>query len=151
MPLTFGYLLLQARRPVVTLAGRLTRPYPIIEVTVIGPSGTRIVQGLLDSGSDDTVFPDFVAAQVGIDLTGAPAGSASGVGMVSASVRYAEVSLRIANGGERREWRALVGFTSAPLKRSLLGFAGFLQFFTATFRGDREEVELVVNSLYPGP
>jgi hypothetical protein len=32
----------------------------------------------------------------------------------------------------------------------LLGFAGFLQFFTATFRGDREEVELAVNVLYPG-
>jgi hypothetical protein len=32
----------------------------------------------------------------------------------------------------------------------LYGFAGFLQFFTAKFEGDREEVELTVNSLYPG-
>lgn len=29
----------------------------------------------------------------------------------------------------------------------VLGFAGFLQFFTATFRGDLEEVELIVNRL----
>ena len=31
-----------------------------------------------------------------------------------------------------------------------LGFAGFLQFFTATFYGDLEEVERAVNRLYPG-
>lgn len=37
-----------------------------------------------------------------------------------------------------------------PLRQALLGFGGFLQFFTATFRGDHEEVELAVNSLYPG-
>jgi hypothetical protein len=29
------------------------------------------------------------------------------------------------------------------------GFAGFFQFFTATFDGDREHVELTVNALYP--
>ena len=34
--------------------------------------------------------------------------------------------------------------------RPLIGFAGFLQFFTATFHGDREQVELTVNALYPG-
>ena len=43
-----------------------------------------------------------------------------------------------------------VGFTSAPLRQPLLGYAGFLQFFTATFHGDREEVELAVNAAYPG-
>ena len=49
-----------------------------------------------------------------------------------------------------REWEAWVGFTPVRLKRSLLGFAGFLQYFTAAFHGDREEVELTVNRLYPG-
>ena len=32
----------------------------------------------------------------------------------------------------------------------LLGFAGCLQFFDALFHGEREEVELTVNGLYPG-
>jgi hypothetical protein len=77
-------------------------------------------------------------------------GGGSGVGLAAAPIRYAEVTLRVTDGREFREWRARVGFTSAPLKRALLGFAGFLQFFTATFHGDREEVELAVNSLYPG-
>jgi hypothetical protein len=43
-----------------------------------------------------------------------------------------------------------VGFTSARLRFPSLGFAGFLQYFDALFRGDREEVELTVNSLYRG-
>jgi hypothetical protein len=56
----------------------------------------------------------------------------------------------MAGGGQLREWPAWVGFTSLPARYPLLGFAGFLQFFTATFHGDREEVELVVNRLYSG-
>jgi hypothetical protein len=43
-----------------------------------------------------------------------------------------------------------VAFTPVRLWRPILGFAGCLQFFTATFHGDREEVELVINALYPG-
>jgi hypothetical protein len=58
--------------------------------------------------------------------------------------------LKIADLREQREWRAWVGFTSVPLKYPLLGFAGFLQFFTATFDGEREQLELTVNNLYPG-
>jgi hypothetical protein len=70
--------------------------------------------------------------------------------MAAAPIRYAEVRIRLSDGQEFREWPARVGFTSAPLKRGLLGFAGFFQFFTATFDGDREHVELAVNALYPG-
>jgi hypothetical protein len=32
----------------------------------------------------------------------------------------------------------------------MLGFAGCLQFFTASFHDDREQVELATNQLYPG-
>jgi hypothetical protein len=117
---------------------------------LIGPTGDYFRNGLLDAGADDTIFPEPVAARIGIDLTAAPAGEAAGVGATPVPVRYAEVTLRIAAGTERREWRAWVGFAAVRLRYPLLGFAGFLQFFTATFRGDREEVELAVNALYPG-
>jgi hypothetical protein len=106
--------------------------------------------GLLDPGSDETIFPQVAAVLAGIDLTNAPTGVVTGVGRVNVQLRYAEVTLRIAGVNELREWRAWVGFTTAPLTRPLLGFAGFLQFFTAHFYGDREEVELEVNGLYPG-
>jgi predicted aspartyl protease len=119
-------------------------------VTLIGPTGSATKGALLDTGADDTVFPEDVAQAIGLDLSGAPVGTASGVGMQGQPLRYAQVLLRIASNYERREWQAWVGFTAVKLRQPLLGFAGFLQFFTATFSGDREEVELAVNGLYPG-
>jgi hypothetical protein len=41
------------------------------------------------------------------------------------------------------------GFHLCPAA-SPSGYAGFLQFFTTTFHGDRELAELTVNSAYPG-
>jgi hypothetical protein len=77
-------------------------------------------------------------------------GSGVGVSTSNVPLRYAQVTLRMESQGERREWPAWIGFTPAPLRRPLLGFAGCLQFFTATFHGDREQVELDANALYPG-
>ena len=150
MPLLFPYTLLRVPAPLVTLGGRLERPRPLLTVTILGPTGVRVEQGLLDTGADDTVFPEDVADDIGLDLTNAPTGQMAGVGSAPSVLRYAQVTLRIAGPGELREWTTWVGFTSVALRRPLLGFAGFLQFFTATFRGDREEVELAVNVLYPG-
>src|SRR5262245_7903286 len=137
MSLIFPYTPFPTTNPIWSLHGRQARPRPVIFVAVIGPTGTAVEKGLLDVGADDTVFPDLVATDIGIDLLQAPAGGAVGVGpMTPAVLRYAEVILRISDGQEHREWPARVGFTSAPLHRPLLGYAGFLQFFTAIFYGD---------------
>lgn len=150
MSLRFPYRPFRVGQPVVALAGRLTRPRPILPVTLLGPVRAVLTGGLLDTGADDTVFPELVAQRLGLDLTNAPRATGAGFGMHAATVSYAEVSLRIADSNERREWRAWVGFTAVPLRQPLLGYAGFLQFFTASFFGDREEVELTVNATYPG-
>ena len=91
-----------------------------------------------------------MAHRIGVDLSQAPAGEGAGVGAGTVSVRYAQITLRLAGRRERREWRGWVGFTAAKFRHPILGFAGFLQYFTATFHGDREEVELAVNSRYAG-
>lgn len=119
-------------------------------MTIIGPTGTDIRPGLLDTGADDTVFPIAVASSIGLDLTNAPTGRASGVGAAVGLLSFAIVTLRITDGKEFCEWPARVGFTTATLKRPLMGFAGFLQFFRAVFDGDLEEVELTTNRKYPG-
>ena len=137
--------------PVWPLGGRRNRPRPVFRITIIGPGGTWVGPGLLDTGSDDTVFSERVAALIGLDLTNAPVREASGVGAGAFPIRYAEVRLRFTDGKEFREWPARVGFTAAPLKRPLLGYAGFLQFFTATFDGAGERVELAANPHHPGP
>jgi predicted aspartyl protease len=123
----------------------------MIIVAIIGPSGTIVEKALVDTGADDTVFSDVVATRIGIDLTNAPSGIAAGVGPNAAAlVRYAEVKLRISDGKEFREWPARVGFTSAQIHRPLLGFAGFLQFFTSIFDGNSESLVLTINSTYAG-
>ena len=150
MALLFAHHFYPSPTPVWSLFDRPGRPRPVVSVGVFGPANSWVGPALLDTGSDDTIFTEAVAASIGIDLTNAPTGSASGVGMVAAAIRYAEVRLRLSDGVEFREWPARVGFTSAPVKRALLGFAGFFPFFTATFDGDREHFELAVNAIYPG-
>ena len=86
---------------------------------------------------------------IGIDLAGAPAGHHRGIDGIRHPVRYAPVRLRLSDGRTHLEWPATVGFTTAPLRYALLGFAGFFQFFTAEFQGDRERVALAANPLFP--
>ncbi|SRR5579883_455549 len=150
MSLVFPYRLKSVNQPILTLGGRWSRPRPLIIVSIIGASSTRVTLGLLDTGADDTVFPQHLAAPLGIDLSNAPIGYMRTANLGRAPVRYAQVRLRITDGVEQRDWPVWVGFTPVPLNQPLLGFAGFLQFFTATFHGDYEKVELTVNSLYPG-
>ncbi len=70
--------------------------------------------------------------------------------MAAIPLRYAEVTLRVTDGQEAREWKGWVGFTPARLYRPLPGFAGCPQFFSVDFHGDREFLDLTINSLYPG-
>ena len=150
MSLLFHYKVMPVRKPVHPLGGRWSRPRPRILISVLGPRNTAPLEGFLDTGADDTVFPESLASYIGLDLTNAPVGRLTTATLANAMVHYAQVTLRVTDGKEQREWPAWVGFTPAKLQSPLLGFAGFLQFFTAVFRGDREEVELSVNGLYPG-
>jgi hypothetical protein len=122
----------------------------MVTVTLIGPGGSSTLDALLDTGADDTVFPEQEAAKIGLDLSNVPTASGAGIGMRIVAIHYAQVILRVADDQEQREWTAWVGLTAGKLRHPVLGFAGFLQFFSTTFLGDREEVELTVNSLYPG-
>ena len=101
MPLLFKYVLLQMRSPAIALAGRPTRPKPLIPISVLGPTSTRLLRAVLDTAADDTVFPDSLAALLGVDLTNAPEAEASGVG----GTIVAQTSLRsgqTATGCRRR-------------------------------------------------
>ena len=150
MTLAFRYTPFSRNHPAISLGGRFSRPRPIISVTLIGPKRSAALDALLDTGADETIFPESYATQLGIDLTNAPVGEGQGVGGRPLSLRYVNLTLRIADNNERREWPAVVAFAPLPTQLPLLGFAGFLQYFTACFHGDLEFVDLTVNALYPG-
>ena len=111
MTLTFHYPPRPRPQPVVSLGGRFSRPRPMVPVTLIVPTRTKLVIALLDTGSDDTVFPESYATQLGIDLTNAPTGVGQGVGGTPIPLRYVNLTLRIADNNEQREWSAIVAFT----------------------------------------
>jgi hypothetical protein len=136
---------------VPSLAGAVIVPRPILAVHVTGPSGSRLRDGLLDTGADETIFDPSVAPFIGVDLAQAIEREVHLVGRGPIRCRYAAVTLRITDGvSETYEWDALVGFAPFPLLRSLLGFGGFLQFFDANFRGAAEEVILFPNAAFTG-
>src|SRR5207248_3337944 len=139
------------RTPVPALGGALIVPRPILPVRITGPSGSRLRDGLLDTGADETILDPSVAPLIGVDLSQALEREINLVGRGRIRCRYASVQLRITDGiAETYEWDALVGFTPFPVLRGLLGFAGFLQFFDAGFRGAAQEATLLPNSLFAG-
>ncbi len=140
MSLRYAYQPIPVGHAIVPLGGRWVRPRPLVAVTVLGPTSSRIRDAV----------SEVLAAQIGLDLTNAPAGIGAGIGMSNIPLRYAQVRLRLTDGFEQREWSAWVGFTPLRIPYPMLGFAGCLQFFTSTFHGDREELELTVNRLYSG-
>jgi hypothetical protein len=103
----------------------------------------------LDPGSDDTIFPLDAAT-----LIGAPLRSEANHSVRWRGRRYAlafgDVYLELVGDTETWRWPAVIGFCDAPIRYPLLGIAGCLQFFNATFLGARRVVELEKNRSYPG-
>lgn len=90
MSLRFRYQLSPTGRLIIPLGGRTVRPRPLIAVTIVGPRGSRVREAILDTAADDTVFPESLTNVIGGDLTDAPTGVGSGVGLVSVPLRYAQ-------------------------------------------------------------
>jgi hypothetical protein len=132
-----AYLPINSKKPIPSLGGSLVRHRPVTAVILTGPAGTKIRDGLLDSGADDTVFTEDLATLLGIDLSHAEERKISLAGRANpVRLRYAPVKLRIADDAEAYEWTAVVGFISGKLHYNLLGHAGCLQYFNADFRGE---------------
>lgn len=123
-----------------------------MDVGLNASRGSRFLKSLLDSGSDETVFPEDFAIRIGIDLTGAEERQIDLVGRPTRiRCRYAAVQVQITDGHQAvYTWTATVGFAATPLRYALLGHGGFLQFFDADFRGAAHEVILIPNSSFLG-
>jgi hypothetical protein len=146
------YLPVQTRQPIPSLGNSLVRYRPVLAVQVTGPTGGVLRDGLLDTGSDGTIFEESVATLIGVDLSQAPGRSVGLVGRPQpVQCRFASVTFRITDGvQETYEWTAVVGFAATRLHYNLLGHAGFLQFFDVNFKGADREVVLVTNSSFSG-
>lgn len=147
----FPYVLDRAKVPQASLAGGVQRPRPVMAVRVFGPGGSHLIDGLLDTGADDTVFPLWVVPFIGVDFA---QGAEQGIHLAGRGTpyraRFLQVELRVTDGQETCHWPAIVGFAPVPLRRALIGHAGFLEFFDADFRGANREVILTPNRSFSG-
>src|ERR1051325_10245010 len=95
----FPYIPATVKVPIPSLNGGHTRPRPIIAARVIGATGTQLIDGLLDTGSDDTAFEGWVAALLGGDRTRPIPRDIGLVGRAQpVRVKYATVRFRITDG-----------------------------------------------------
>jgi hypothetical protein len=123
---------------------------PIVPVTLIGPTNLRHRdQAVLDTGSDECLFPEIFLHVIGGMLRPETGYSITWRG-TAYPIRYADISLMLADDASSYRWPATVAFTSAPLRYALLGTAGCLQYFDARFLGADRTVELEANWTYPG-
>jgi hypothetical protein len=125
---------------------------PEVTIDVIGSRRIETIQALVDTGSDETVFPASLAKAIGVQLDHAAAGQASAVGGHAVQLVPGGVTLQIAEGGRTYRWQTTVGFLEVEQPEdevALLGYAGFLEFFRATFDSQIHELELTANDRFP--
>jgi hypothetical protein len=60
-----------APQTVLTLGGSFFHYRPVLDVRLTGPQGTRLRDCLLDTGADETMLHEGLAALLGVDLDGA--------------------------------------------------------------------------------
>src|SRR5207237_10776198 len=98
---------------------------------------------------DAVTFPQAWAIRLGIDLATATPGSGHGIGAARpVPLLFAPAILQLSDQQETQRWRAVVGFTSAPLRFAILGIAGGLEHFLTTFDfASPELVMLALNTL----
>jgi predicted aspartyl protease len=121
-----------------------------VTVDVIGPAATETIQALVDTGSDETVFPASLADTIGVRLDHSSAGKAAAVGGHAVELVPGSVILQIARSGQEFRWETKVSFLATQNLEeevALLGYAGFLEFFRATFDSEKHELELTPNSM----
>jgi hypothetical protein len=146
----FAYVPAQVRGPRLTLGGGSIRHRPIIPVRITGPRNFVVRDSLLDTGADETIFEEWIASRIGLDLSQAPTETVSLVNRPTLPCRYATVELLITDMRETYRWPALVGFVPVRLPYQILGHAGLLQHFDADFRGPDREVVLTPGPSFPG-
>jgi hypothetical protein len=124
---------------------------PEVLITVHGPKGSGDFLALVDTGADNTILPESIAHALGIPLVAGKGPPATAFGGQEIALSYADVQLELVHPDETLRWLARVYFVAddGDKETLILGHQGFLDYFTATFRGEECVLDLEANSYLP--
>jgi hypothetical protein len=125
---------------------------PEIPATVVGPAGSGTYIGLVDTGSDQTILPKSLARDLGILIRSTAGPAAQTFGGHDVHLEAGEVTLQISADGEVVTWKTTISFfdfAAEDEETILLGHAGFLDYFIATFDGKLGTLTLIPNDDLP--
>lgn len=124
---------------------------PEITIRLHGPNGSDDLDALVDTGADNTIFPESIARNLGVQLLRATGPAAQAFGGQRIDLWYADVELELVHSGGSLRWLAQVYFRADEVddETVILGRDGFLEYFTATFIGDEFALDLQPNSYLP--
>jgi hypothetical protein len=116
---------------------------PMILLRVFGPDGDDVDYGLVDTGADDTLFPNRMIARLGVVFNSSDYATIAGIDDSVTIVRYATVDLELLGAGGGYRFSSRVGFHAGH--KIALGHNGFLEYFAASFNGRNRHLTLTPN------
>ena len=125
---------------------------PEIPITISGPNGSVALIGLVDTGSDFSIFPQAIAELLGIGLLPIANRGASVFGGSPVPLLSGTATLTVEQDDESLRWETSVEFFDFGHESdttAILGYSGFLEFFTAIFDGDSLLLSLLANQNLP--
>jgi hypothetical protein len=125
---------------------------PVISLRAFGGGGGENLFGLIDTGADDTLLPEFLIDRIGVVLPPDEVAEIEGIDGTPIVIRYASVELQLEDPAPPHRvhrWKARVGFHRRY--NAILGHSGFLEYFIAMFNGRTREVILKAHDLEVTP
>lgn len=125
---------------------------PMVRVRVVGLTRDASFWALLDTGADETILPMPIGLAIGAMMYPSSTWTMGGLAGQTVEATLGDVQFEV---GQRRtiyQWKARVGFVSFPTPEdevAILGHAGFLNFFTASFDSVKRELKMKPNANFP--
>lgn len=147
----FAYQQYLGQPSATTPTGILHRPE--IPLKIVGDSGTFPTSALVDPGSDETLLPLSLGKLIGAKIDPTQCWQVEGIGGQAVAVALGEVEFELTDGKQTFRWPAKVGlvdFADPKDEVTILGHAGFLDYFRVIFDGHRRMLEIEATPSFPG-
>ncbi len=120
---------------------------PLVPVKLIIDDGRYVlIDALIDTGADISLFPQHLAEQLGFDLSSPPNGKVSAAVGGESSYRLRDVTLELRRPPDIVRWKASVGFVDRTMSYAILGTRGFFEFFDLNYSAYSRRVEITACS-----